>query len=155
MIRPFKPTDIDSLLSIWLLGNLEAHSFIPESYWQSKIPHAKEAIPTLDTYVEEIDGAVVGFITLQDDLIGSLFVDTNHCSQGIGKRLLDHAKGIRENLSIFLYTKNERAWSFFDREGFVAVQNEPDLETNEYELMMIWPDATDPMLVDDYPESDF
>lgn len=35
-IRPFAPKDLDRIVSPWLEGNLDAHSFVPEEYWKSK-----------------------------------------------------------------------------------------------------------------------
>lgn len=33
MIRKHQPADLPSILNIWLKSNLEAHSFIPSTYW--------------------------------------------------------------------------------------------------------------------------
>ena len=33
MIRALRPEDLDQVMQIWLDANLEAHCFLPESYW--------------------------------------------------------------------------------------------------------------------------
>ena len=154
MIRPFKPIDIDSVMSIWLSGNIEAHPFVPESYWHENFSLVKEAILKSETHVAEIDNTIVGFIGLQDDFIAGLFIDKRYRSQGIGKQLLERAKQHHDHLSLLVYAENIRAYAFYEREGFVAVQHSLDNETNNYEFLMIWPDAANPTPIDDYPELD-
>ena len=138
MIRPFKSTDIDEVMNIWLSGNIEAHPFVPEAYWRSNFLFVKEV------YVAESDNAVVGFIGLQDDFIAGLFIDRNFRSQGIGKQLLDKAKQHHDSLSLLVYADNIRAFAFYEREGFAAVRRSLDEETNNYEFLMVWPDAATP-----------
>ena len=42
MIRKFKETDTRQVMAIWLSGNEEAHSFIPNEYWHSKFFHGRK-----------------------------------------------------------------------------------------------------------------
>ncbi len=37
MIRKFKETDTRQVMTIWLSGNEDAHSFIPNEYWHSRL----------------------------------------------------------------------------------------------------------------------
>lgn len=150
IIRPFKATDLDSVMFIWLSGNLEAHPFVPESYWHKNFSLVKEGILHSEVQVAEIDGTIVGFIGIQDNFVAGLFIDKNHRSQGIGKQLLERAKQHHDSLSLLVYADNIRAFAFYEREGFVSVQHSLDEETGNYEYLMIWPDATNPGLVDSY-----
>ena len=34
MIRKFEERDLETVMELWLAGNLQAHSFIPEQYWK-------------------------------------------------------------------------------------------------------------------------
>lgn len=144
MIRSFKSTDIDEVMDIWLSGNIEAHPFVPEAYWRSNFLFVKEAILKSEVYVAEFDNAVIGFIGLQDDFIAGLFIDKNFRSQGIGKQLLDKVKQYHDSLSLLVYADNIRAFAFYEREGFAAVRRSLDEVTNNYEFLMVWPDAATP-----------
>ena len=33
MVRKFEEKDLETVMELWLAGNLQAHSFIPEQYW--------------------------------------------------------------------------------------------------------------------------
>ena len=57
---------------------------------------------------------------------------------GLGKRLIDHAKGLRDRLRLWTFVANTRARAFYQREGFVEVErsdgdNEEGLPDVRYE----------------------
>jgi len=35
MIRVFQILDTEQVMKLWLFGNMDAHSFVPEEYWHS------------------------------------------------------------------------------------------------------------------------
>ena len=45
MIRLFEFRDLDKIMNIWLEGNLEAHSFIDEEYWNKHFDSVKSVLP--------------------------------------------------------------------------------------------------------------
>lgn len=47
---------LDRLMEIWLNGNLEAHSFIPGTYWEDNVPAVREQIAQAEIFVCESDG---------------------------------------------------------------------------------------------------
>ena len=54
MIRYFQQQDEDSVIRIWLEASAIAHSFIPRSYWESKVPDMRnEYLPQSQTLVNE------------------------------------------------------------------------------------------------------
>ena len=60
------------------------------------------------------------------------------CDKGIGKQLLNYAKGIKSNMYLSVYNKNIRAIQFYQREQFVVQSENTDDNTNEKELVMAW-----------------
>ena len=43
MIREFRMSDVEQVMKLWLAGNKDAHSFVPEDYWHfhySEVPEA-------------------------------------------------------------------------------------------------------------------
>ena len=65
-----------------------------------------------------------------------IFVDAEERSKGIGRQLLDYAKGVKGSLSLNVYAKNERAMKFYLREGFVIRKKSVDSDTGEQEYKM-------------------
>lgn len=117
MIRELREADLDKVADIWLDTNIKAHDFIPTQYWKSNFESVKEALLQAEVYVYEHDGAIQGFIGLSDAYVEGLFVSDEMQSRGIGKILLDYAKGKKEELFLNVYQKNTRAIFFYRREG--------------------------------------
>ena len=112
--------DISDVLQIWLETNIKAHSFIDKEYWIGNYEMVKQILPEAEVYVE------------------GLFVKETVQSNGIGKRLLDHAKRGKTELHLGVYQKNVRAVRFYLRENFLIQAEETDEDTNEKEYVMRW-----------------
>lgn len=138
MIRKLQKKDLPQVMQIWLAGNIEAHPFIPKAYWRDHFDAVAAQLPQADVFVFEKDGKIVGFIGLVDNYVAGLFVEKNSRSQGIGRQLLDYAKGLHESLKLHVYEQNERAVEFYKREGFVRFGKDLDRDTNAAEYLMAW-----------------
>ena len=140
MIRVFKENDISVVMQIWLDTNIKTHSFISKCYWMDNYDMVKKIMPQAEIYVYEdnITNQIEGFIGLTDNYIAGLFVKEGVQSKGIGKQLLNYAKGIKSNMRLSVYNKNIRAIKFYQREQFVIQSENTDDNTNEKELIMAW-----------------
>lgn len=140
MIRVFKENDISVVMQIWLDTNIKTHSFISKCYWMDNYDMVKKILPQAEIYVYEdnITNQIEGFIGLTDNYIAGLFVKEGVQSKGIGKQLLNYAKGIKSNMRLSVYNKNIRAIKFYQREQFVIQSENTDDNTNEKELIMVW-----------------
>ena len=140
MIRVFKENDISVVMQIWLDTNIKTHSFISKCYWMDNYDMVKKIMPQAEIYVYEdnITNQIEGFIELTDNYIAGLFVKEGVQSKGIGKQLLNYAKGIKSNMRLSVYNKNIRAIKFYQREQFVIQSENTDDNTNEKELIMVW-----------------
>ncbi len=138
MIRKFRKTDISRIADIWLDANIKAHYFIPSQYWKDNFELVKEMFLQAEIYVYEDKNQIQDFIGLDNCYIAGIFVCSEAQSLGIGKRLLDFAKSIKEQLSLSVYQKNTRAIKFYQRENFMIKCEETDNDTGEKEYFMIW-----------------
>ena len=140
MIRVFNENDISVVMQIWLDTNIKTHSFISKCYWMDNYDMVKKIMPQAEIYVYEdnITNQIEGFIGLTDNYIAGLFVKEGVQSKGIGKQLLNYAKGIKSNMRLSVYNKNIRAIKFYQREQFVIQSENTDDNTNEKELIMVW-----------------
>ena len=77
-------------------------------------------VPGGDTWVAEVDGAVVGMTVVRPGTLDQLYVAPDRIGIGIGRRLLDHAKSVSpEGLTLYTFQVNDRARRFYERNGFV------------------------------------
>lgn len=138
MVRNFKNADIDKIMEIWLNSNIEAHNFIDKSYWKKNFEMVKNALPQSEIYIYEENNNIMGFVGLVENYIAGIFVEKNFRGKGTGKKLLDYAKSIKNNLTLNVYEKNIDAVKFYKREGFTVEKFGIDKSTDEKEFMMSW-----------------
>ena len=140
MIRKFESRDLDAVMQIWLHGNLDAHPFIPASFWTDHFDMVRDMLPQAELYVHENEATrqIDGFIGLTENHIEGIFVAKAARSKGIGKALLKYAKSRKPRLTLGVYQKNERALAFYQREQFVVHSEGIDEDTNEAEIQMHW-----------------
>ncbi|MCC5958215.1 MAG: GNAT family N-acetyltransferase [Rhodobacteraceae bacterium] len=127
VIRPFDAaTDTEILSGIWLDASLLAHAFIGKQRLAEQRQLIKtQYLPKAETWVACIKGEPVGFISLLDSFIGGIFVAPRQQGQGIGRKLISHAMGLKGALSLEVYTKNEQAVRFYTVLGFQEVSRRP------------------------------
>ena len=140
MIRKFENLDLDAVMQIWLQANLDAHAFIPASFWEAHFEMVRDMLPQAELYVHENEAPRQsdGFIGLTENHIEGIFVAESARSKGVGKSLLEYAKSCKPYLTLSVYQKNERALAFYRREKFVVQSEGIDEDTNEAEIQMFW-----------------
>ena len=140
MVRKFETQDLDAVMQIWLQANLDAHAFIPASFWEAHFEMVRDLLPQAELYVHEDAGTrqIDGFIGLTENHIEGIFVVKSARSKGIGKALLDYAKSRKPRLDLSVYQKNERALAFYQREQFTVQSEGIDEDTNEADIQMLW-----------------
>ena len=140
MIRKFENLNLDAVMQIWLQANLDAHAFIPASFWEAHFEIVRDMLPQAELYVHENEAPrqIDGFIGLTENHIEGIFVAESARSKGVGKSLLEYAKSCKPYLTLSVYQKNERALAFYRREQFTVQSEGIDEDTNEAEIQMHW-----------------
>ena len=140
MIRKIETQDLDAVMQIWLQANLDAHAFIPASFWEAHFEMVRDLLPQTELYVHENEDTrqIDGFIGLTENHIEGIFVAESARSKGVGRALLEYAKSRKPCLTLSVYQKNERALAFYQREQFTVQSEGIDEDTNEAELQMLW-----------------
>ena len=74
-------------MQIWLQANLDAHAFIPASFWEAHFEMVRDMLPQAELYVHEGEDTqqIDGFIGLTENHIEGIFVAKSARSKGIGK----------------------------------------------------------------------
>ncbi|MBE1296324.1 GNAT family N-acetyltransferase [Phycobacter azelaicus] len=143
-LRPARSTDAGQMGEI-------LHRFTRETTWMPDLYTGAEAIAFCGVMIDrgwvtvaETDQGIVGFLARDGAEICSLYLAAEACGQGIGKRLLDAAKGEvsradqAPRLSLWTFQANKGAQRFYRREGFTEVRrsdgtrNEEGLPDIEY-----------------------
>ncbi len=138
-IRNLEEADLEPVMRIWLEANQQAHDFISPDYWQENYKTVRELLPQAEVYIyETAPSEIKGFIGLLENYIAGIFVDKAARSTGIGKRLLEHAKEKKKELTLHVYAKNEGAVQFYLREGFQIREKKVDADTGAEEFLMVW-----------------
>lgn len=143
LIRDMKSEEIKEVSQIWLSANLEAHDFIPASYWKGNLDLVREELPLAKVRVYEEEGKILGFLGRNGEEIEGIFVRKECRSRGIGRALLKDAKQSRERLRLHVYQKNRRARTFYLREGFWICSEGIDEGTGEKEYCMLYESQKD------------
>lgn len=130
MIRAYQEKDLSELLDAWYSASQVAHRFLDEDFFEQERSNiAALYLPNAETWVYELDGVVVGFISLVGNEVGGIFVDSKFHSQGIGQALMDHARSIRDVLELDVFKDNPLGRKFYKKYGFIQVDEHLHEET--------------------------
>ncbi len=100
-------------------------------------------IPARETWAAvTADGSIVGMMVLDGPELDQLYIAPGWTGRGIGGRLVELAQGLRPGgLSLFTFQVNHGACRFYERHGFVLV-DETDGARNEErqpDVRYTWP----------------
>jgi putative acetyltransferase len=140
MIRRLLPGEMDALIELWLASTIQAHPFIPQSYWiESESIVRNVYIPQSLTWIYQEGEKMAGFISVLDKrFVGALFVEESYIGKGIGGALIERAKANFSELSLEVYQKNQRAVHFYYRHGFRIEESAWQDETHHPTWIMSW-----------------
>ena len=68
------------------------------------------------------DTEITGFIARDQSITNSLYVTASTHQKGIRKALLNHAKSISHELTLWTFVGNENAQKFYKSAGFIEVE---------------------------------
>ncbi|NIY81095.1 GNAT family N-acetyltransferase [Celeribacter sp. HF31] len=129
-LRPFEAGDTMALSDIWRRASERAHPFFTSAQLdEQQVQVERTYLPKAETWVALRGASPLGFIGLLPDpestakgaIIGGLFVAPEAQGQGVGRLLVDHARGLKHHLSLEVYETNLAACGFYARLGFHQV----------------------------------
>jgi putative acetyltransferase len=138
-IRRAIPADRDVLFDVWLRSVRATHSFVSEADIQSFIPLVRDYLSSGATefwVVCNVEGAVMGFMGISGQKVESLFLGPEFHGRGGGRRLVEHARALRGELTVDVNEQNTAAIAFYKACGFIAEgRSELDDEGRPYPLL--------------------
>lgn len=143
--------DMDALARLHRDTVRRALAFLPELHTpEEDLTFFRDRLYVdFDIWLAEQDRRVLGYIALRGGFINHLFLAADYMGRGLGRDLLDLAKGEYAELSLWTFQANTRARAFYEKHGFVAAQL-TDGEDNEERLpdvYYVWKRADHPRLV--------
>ena len=123
MLRRYIDRDLDDLLEVWYQASVIAHHFMDEEFFAAeRVAIQSDHLPIADTWVYEIEGKVVGFVSLLGHNVGAIFVHPAMQRKGIGRSLMDHARSLCGPLQLEVFKANHVGRAFYDQYGFEVVE---------------------------------
>jgi ribosomal protein S18 acetylase RimI-like enzyme len=141
MIRNYHPEDFDAVTILWRISRekslpefqrLKGHFFYEDrDYFRAHI------LTENQVFVVEREEHPVAFMAMRNDFIDHLYVHPYYQNRGIGKDLLNYARGLSpDHIWLFTLQINVNARAFYENNGFTAEkfgvspppESEPDVE---------------------------
>lgn len=117
-ILPATPAEAPAIANI-LTGWIAATPWIPRVHSRrSEKEFARILVDRGWTKVARDRGRALGFLARDGAEVHALYLSPAARGQGIGKALLDEAKAVCPELSLYAFQANEGACRFYRREGF-------------------------------------
>jgi putative acetyltransferase len=126
-IRRALLSDHNALVDIWLRAVRATHHFLTED----DIAHLHQlvrngALEGLEIWVICGDtNTPLGFMGLSGACVEALFLDPQIHRKGCGRRLLQHARGLKGQLTVDVNEQNPAAVHFYEECGFVVEGRSP------------------------------
>jgi ribosomal protein S18 acetylase RimI-like enzyme len=124
-IRPYRDADWDAIARVHDAARLDelTGSVGVEAFLSLAETAGPEGLFDGGLWVAERDGAVVGFVALDDDEVTWLYVDPAHYRRGIGRALLRHAVAAAgQRVETTVLAGNDGALALYLSEGFTIAE---------------------------------
>jgi putative acetyltransferase len=140
-IRRARPTDRETLLDIWLRSVHVTHAFLSPDDIRTLTPQVREYLASDATEFWVAcgeSGEIMGFMGLAGNEMESLFLAPEHQRRGTGRRLVQHARSLRGDLTVEVNEQNTGARRFYEACGFVvAGRTETDRQGRSFPLLQL------------------
>jgi GNAT superfamily N-acetyltransferase len=117
------------IVGVWLRSRMASVPEIPPPVHSADEVHSwfqDVVLPSLEVWVADEGGAVIGLLVIEDEWVDQLYVAPGHTGEGIGSRLMVVAKQQRPSgLKLWSFEANVRARRFYEGHGFVVTGSTP------------------------------
>jgi GNAT superfamily N-acetyltransferase len=143
VLRPASPADAAAIADVWLTSFGAALPTVRRAHTDDEVRGwiRDVLVPRHDTWVAEVDGAVVGVLALSEGWLDQLYLAPGWRGRGIGDRLVALAKQRQPGgLQLWTFQVNEPAQRFYERHGFLAVERTDGdgNEEREPDVRFVW-----------------
>ncbi len=137
IVRQYKDSDLDGVLSSWENASRIAHPFLKKDFLAQERKNIPELyIPNADTWVVEADNQVAGFIALIGNEVGAIFLQPEHQGKKLGKLMMDKAQELHGDMEVEVFEKNSIGRNFYEQYGFKLIEEKVHEQTGERVLRL-------------------
>jgi GNAT superfamily N-acetyltransferase len=133
-IRPARPDEYDEVARVWMESwvstGLEEGSQYLLANLRARVRHEMEKGWSL--YVADDDGRTAAMLALHlpDRYLDQLFVAPDYQGKGLGRQLLAFTrKHLPDEIWLRCVRENDKAWRWYEREGFAFEKQEVEFKT--------------------------
>lgn len=146
IVRKRMPGDDPALTALWRRSVTATHTFLtPDDIRAIETEVRDHGLPALEVWIcEGADGLPAGFMGLDGARVEMLFVEPARRGQGVGTRLLNHARHLYGALRLDVNEQNPLAHGFYLHYGFRDIgRSDTDSAGRPFPLFhMALPDAS-------------
>ncbi len=143
MIRQYKDSDVDAVVSVWRAASDLAHPFLSKEFQDKEQENVRNVYPQFaEIWVKEIDGKVAGFIALIENEVGAIFLAPSLHGQGIGREMMDFAIRQKGSVSLDVFKGNKIGRRFYDNYGFVKSKEYLHEDSGQITITMMFTAAS-------------
>jgi GNAT superfamily N-acetyltransferase len=135
-LRRALPADATTVADIWLASFRAALPTVRLVHTDDEVRDwiARVVVGQFETWVAEVDGALVGFMALHDDWIEQLYLRPEWRGRGLGRRFVALAKErSRGGVQLWCFQVNDPARRFYERNGFISAELTEGARNAEHE----------------------
>lgn len=119
-IRSAHEADFDVLTDLWERSARSSHAFMDDEEFVQLKPRVRDLLlPSMDVWVAEDRGEMLGFVGARDAVVELLYIAPEHQSRGLGRTLLSYVDGGAGPRSVEVYADNTVGVAFYRSQGFV------------------------------------
>lgn len=129
MIRPYnEATDFDELIEMYDIAIEKSHNFLTNTIKKQErqlgIALLKKEKPFDDseTWVLGENSKIIGYTTIWRKRLCGIFVLPDYQGNGNGKKLINQAKSLRNQLELAVYAQNSDAHGFYTHMSFHQIK---------------------------------
>jgi GNAT superfamily N-acetyltransferase len=125
VLRRAEAADAEAVAGVWLRSFAAALPTVVRAHSDDAVRayFRDVVVPRQETWVAEVDSAVVGMMVLDGESLEQLYLAPDRRGSGLGDRFVALAKERGpEGLSLWTFQVNRPAHRFYERHGFVAAE---------------------------------
>ena len=141
-LRPYRPSDEDAAIALWLATWQRAYPGIDFAarvpWWRER--WRNELVPNAAIVVAEQADTLVGFVTIDANAyLDQLVVAPDRWGSKVADTLVDQAKRLSpDSITLLVNDDNARAIRFYERNGFVRAGQDVNPTSGRPVLKMVW-----------------
>jgi ribosomal protein S18 acetylase RimI-like enzyme len=125
-IRTAREADFDDLTDLWERSARSSHAFMDDEQFVELVPRIRDLLlPSMDVWVAESAGVMLGFVGARGDHVELLYVAPEAQGRGIGPQLLAQLADGGGPRSVEVYADNAVGLGFYLSQGFRETRRDP------------------------------